>query len=147
MRKYAIAGTAAVAAFAVSAFAATLNADAGSLQVGTDSLEKLAQTAEVKYRTEVNGAGERRLQFVVVEFDETIDDAFVNINGLKQGTGGPTNPNKVAWGGGKAIQDSKTVEFKLNPTASAEELIGTTVELKNAPSGNEIGGWGIGLNN
>lgn len=141
MRKYAIAGAAAATAFAVSAFAATLNADAGTLQVGTDPLEELAQTADVQYLTHVDGQGERYLDKVIVKFDKAVT-GFVNINGLKQGQG---NPYKTAWGGGKAIDGADTVTFNVpTNTYDAKDLLGVSVELKDEAAGAEVGGWGIG---
>jgi hypothetical protein len=100
MRKYAIAGLAAIAAFSTSAFAASLALDSGTLQVGQDNSVKCTNgTAKTTYTTNRDETKSWVGDVYVTFPNNSCDGMFVVLTG-KNAAGGPAlfDANSVVSG-------------------------------------------------
>ncbi len=121
MRKYFIAATIALAVFAVSAFAASLSVDGGTLQAGVDSDLTCADSVEVAYTTTSTVDG-----FVV----DQIDLAFLDAEGLPTTTCDGQTADVALWGtggtaagsgAGTVASDAATITF--SPSIAVDDIV------------------------
>ena len=107
MRKYAIAGLGAIAAFSTSAFAASLALDAGTLQVGQDSSVTCTNGyAKTTYKTNRDETKSWVDKVYVTFPDGSCDGMFVVLTG-KNAAGGPA----LFDANGKVSEDTATFDI------------------------------------
>ena len=127
MRKYAIAGLGAVAAFSMSAFAATLVVDGGALQAGVDETLTCTEGASLKYVTSTSSHQDAPSFFidkVEVHTTDACDGNYAFLEGRK-------TSNETTFFGLAEIENGVAV-IDLDGYPRADDLNRVDVLIKKA---------------
>ena len=128
MKKYLIAATVAVMVFAISAFAASLDVNAGTLQAGDDAIDKCIENSEeavaVSYGEAAYGNGEWTIDEITLDHDgkcENLDYQVV----IADSAGGDLSDGDGTFG-----EEAETVTF--TPGFDAEAATDVHLVIRNA---------------
>ena len=134
MRKYAIAGLGAVAAFSMSAFASTLVVDGGVLQAGADDTLKCTNgTAKISYDTNADNDGTWVGKVFVTFPNDSCNGKYLVLTGQRANHQAYFNANLEVSG------DTATFDPTDGLIRAAElERVLVTVRDKNAT---DVPGW------
>lgn len=146
MKKYFLAGVVAMVAFAMAAFAASLNVNAGPLQAGIDPDMVCSDDADITYDTQTVGGGLFGIKNVLVQFDPSCAGAYAHLALYSNNpTVGAGNTQFV----GNAIQrinETGLATFKTTAPGDAlsSDVNAVAVQVKNAITTAEAGWSGGG---
>jgi hypothetical protein len=135
MKKYAIAGGAALIAFALAAFAAGLVVNGGVLQAGQDNTLTCTDEADVSYTTS-NDTNGHWIGAVHLEFDPACEGSYAVVNGF-----GPAANNQILSLISDPIAADGTVTLDIFDGATrVADLVNIQVLVKDTLTGGECAG-------
>lgn len=146
-KKYGIAALAAVAVLAMSAFAASLNVDGGTLQAGVDSDLTCADDANLSYETGYpKDLGEELFGVISVTVKFTgnanCDGSSATIK-VNNSDGDATSPHGFAVG--EVVDQEFTATVGAGKTLTVEDLDQVQILVKKPSNSTELGGYTSGV--